>query len=175
MKKGMLVLLLLLATQSNAANQQLTACKSTYALCTTAKCLPIPGKKGWVNCPCDVKNGYSAGTKICQQEKISPKGTVIYSRYFPLKSYAICNNNRPWAACLDSTCVIDKNNPKKANCLCSLVSNQGSYVIAADSYKNNLCEKDIYSSATVVQSNQITNFLKTQPKLQPFPIKIVTP
>jgi hypothetical protein len=36
-------------------------CKSTYALCTSAVCTPVPGKEGTVSCACDVKTGWSAG------------------------------------------------------------------------------------------------------------------
>ncbi len=47
------------------------ACKSTYALCTTAACTPIPGKTDVVSCQCNVETDYSAGLKPCNERKLS--------------------------------------------------------------------------------------------------------
>jgi len=80
-------------------------CKSTYALCTTAACTPVAGTKDTVSCVCEVKTGYSAGLEDCAAEKDTGAGTEIKSRYFPVKSYAICTNDRPWAWCLDKPAV----------------------------------------------------------------------
>ncbi|NNM60495.1 MAG: hypothetical protein HKM04_11885 [Legionellales bacterium] len=60
MRKRILILALLsVSISAIAATPTFTACKSKYALCTTAVCTPIPGKKDSVSCQCDVKNGYS--------------------------------------------------------------------------------------------------------------------
>jgi hypothetical protein len=146
-------------------------CKSKFALCTTAKCTPTE-KKGFVSCSCKVLKGYSVGMKPCQKMKNTSEGQLIKSRYFPIKGYVRCTNNRPWAWCLDSPCFIDKKHPKTAACICSVVKNQGTYIIVTDKYRKSICKSGLYSSATVVQSNQITKFLKQQNKLQPFPIKV---
>ena len=143
-----------------------------YALCTTAKCTPIPGQKGSVSCKCDVKTGYSAGTKSCQAVKESGEGPLVFSRYYPIKNYVICSNQRPWAWCLDSPCTIDKNNPAKAACKCSVVKNRGDYIIVTNAPNKSTCTTDLYSSALVSQATQITEFLKTQSQLKPFPIKV---
>src|ERR1700678_2320504 len=112
MKKGLLLLLLMITSFPVATlATTFTACKSTYALCTTALCTPVPGKKDVVSCRCNVKTGYSAGTQACQDIKKTSKGEIIYSRYYPIKSYAVCSNNRPWGWCLDSPCTIDKKDP----------------------------------------------------------------
>lgn len=163
----------LLNTTASADN--FTACKGEYALCTTATCTPIPGKPGLVSCKCDVKTGYSAGTKECQKVKKTTEGDLIYSRYYPIKSYARCSNNRPWAWCLDKPCIVDKNNPLKASCVCSLVKDQGDYIIVTDSYNKSTCNTGIISSATVKDDQQITDFLKTQKELPPFPKKVMNP
>ncbi|KTD19136.1 Uncharacterised protein [Legionella lansingensis] len=68
------------------------ACKSKYALCTTAPCTPMAGKENIVSCHCDVKEGYSAATQPCQPAKQTKDGELIYSRYFPIKSYIKCSN-----------------------------------------------------------------------------------
>ncbi|WED42355.1 hypothetical protein [Legionella cardiaca] len=174
--KGLVIFILMVVhTCLGAKTTTFTACSSKYALCTTAKCSPIAGKKGLVNCDCNVKTGYSAGTKQCKPVKETKHGQLIYSRYYPIKSYVSCANNRPWAWCLDKPCIIDKKDPAKATCICSLVKNLGDYIIVADNYENTTCTTGIISSATVAQSKQITHFLKTQKNLQPFPIKVLNP
>lgn len=149
------------------------ACNGTYALCTTAKCTPEIDKKGVVFCSCDIKNGYSAATKQCQPMENTKNGQLIYSRYYPVKSYATCSNNRPWAWCLDKPCFVDKKNPSKAICICVLAKNLGDYVIVTDQYTNATCNTGIISSATVKQITDITDFLKNQNELHPFPIKVI--
>lgn len=174
MKKGFLFSFLLsFFLPSIALATDFTACESTYALCTTAKCAFIPGKKDAVSCQCDVKTGYSAGTKPCEKIKETSKGQLIYSRYYPIKSYVVCSNNRPWAWCLDSPCVINKKDPSKASCLCSIAKNQGDYIIVTDKYHQSTCTTDVYSSATVSAATEITEFLKTQSNLSPFPITVI--
>lgn len=173
MKKGLLLVLLLGINFNLAAlASSFIVCKSTFALCTTARCTPVSGKKGLVSCGCSVQTGYSMGKKPCQDVKQTRLGQLIKSRYYPIKTYMVCSNNHPWAWCLDKPCIIDKNNPSQASCMCSLVKNKGSFIIVTDRYNKSLCTNGIISSATVTQANQGTNFLKTQPNLKPFPIKV---
>ncbi|KTD72658.1 hypothetical protein [Legionella tucsonensis] len=174
MKKNLFILLLLTFTfPISAKTSDFTLCKSKFALCTTAPCKPMPGKKSWVSCHCSVHNGYSVGTKPCSSVKKTNKGKVIQSRYYPIKSYAICKNDRPWAWCLDSPCVIDKKDPAKAKCLCSVVRNKGPYMIVTDKYTKNTCTTGLYSSATVKDGEQVTDFLKAHKELPPLPIKVL--
>lgn len=173
MKNFILIFFLIITGFSTSAlAADFFICNSKYALCTTAKCTPIAGKEGWASCTCSVMTGYSAGTKPCKKIKDTSKGQLIYSRYYPIKNYVRCSNNRPWAWCLDSPCIIDKKNPSKAMCMCSIVKNQGDYIIVTDKYSDATCNSGLYSSALVTQSNQMTNFLKTQNELPPFPIKV---
>ena len=149
-----------------------TVCPGTYALCTTAQCQLINGK---MSCACDVKQGYSAGTNSCSVPPVAPPkpGDSIPSRYYPIKSMAICSNSRPWASCLDAPCTVDKD-PSKATCNCvESPPPSGSYVVVTDSYSASTCTTSIWSSATVVAVNEITAFLKTSEHLKSFPIKIV--
>ncbi len=156
------------------AADDFTVCEGTFALCTTAKCTPVPGREGTVSCGCEVKTGYSAGHESCEKAKEVDAGQLM-SRYYPIKYHVNCSNSRPWANCLDKLCTEDKNNPSKATCACSLVQNQGDYVVVTPNYDASTCTTGIVSSATVQQLEQITDFLKTQPELKPFPIKIVNP
>lgn len=148
-------------------------CDSTYALCTAAACQPIAGKEDTVSCACEVKTGYSLGMNPCQAEVATSEGKQIPSRYFPIKSYAICDNDRPWANCLDSPCIVDQNDPSKASCACPVVKNAGPYVVVTETYTSATCTTDLWSSATLVDANKVTDFLKTNDHLKPFEVKVL--
>jgi hypothetical protein len=157
-----------------ARAQDFKVCKGTFALCTIAPCDPIPGGDKQVACHCTVNRGYSAGQQICQDVKDTPQGQQIKSRYYPVHSYAVCSNDRPWAWCLDKPCLIDKNNPESALCSCDAVKNLGDYVIVTSNYTSATCTSGVISSATVQQITQVTDYLKTKSKtLHPFKIQVL--
>jgi hypothetical protein len=95
------------------------------------------------------------------------------SRYYPVKAYAICSNGRPWANCLDSPCFIDKKDPSRAACTCSIVKNQDSYVIVTNKYGKSTCTTGIVSSAAVRDSERISNFIQAQKLIPPFTTKVL--
>jgi hypothetical protein len=159
---------------ATARGQDFKVCKSTFALCTIAPCDPIPENDKQVACHCTVNNSYSAGQDPCQGVKNTPKGQQIRSRYYPVHSYAVCSNDRPWAWCLDKPCIVDKNNPQAASCACDVVKNLGDYVIVTSNYTPNTCTTGVISSATVQQITQVTDYLKTRTKvLTPFNIQVL--
>jgi hypothetical protein len=91
-----------------------------------------------------------------------------------ITSYAVCSNDRPWAWCLDKPCIVDKNNPQAALCTCDAVKNLGDYIIVTSKYTPATCATGVISSATVQQSEQITDYLKNKTKaLPPFPIQVL--
>ena len=153
--------------------QQLKICKSTFALCTIAHCDPIPGNDKQVTCHCTVNNSYSAGSEPCSGVRQTAEGQEIHSRYYPVKSYAVCANDRPWAWCLDKPCIIDKNNPKAAACACDVVKNLGAYVIVTSNYTPETCTTGVISSATIAQIDQATASLKSAKVFPPFPIQVL--
>jgi len=158
------------------ATPSFTLCNGTFALCTKAKCLPVPGTKEKVNCECEVKHGYSAGTKPCETVPPGPPkaNEAIPSRYFPISSMAVCLIDAPWAFCLDKPCTVDDKDPHKANCLCDVkrTPEQG-YVVVAGTKDDAMCTDALWSSATVQDVIGVTGFLYTQPQLQPSSITIV--
>lgn len=159
---------------TNALAQDYKLCKGTYALCTVAHCDPIPGTDKQVSCHCTVHSGYSVGGQ-CQGPSDTPTGRQIISRYFPVKRYAICANDRPWAGCLDKPCIVDKNDPAAAACTCDVAKNVGNYTIAANTYTPDICTTGIISSATMEQVTGVTNFLKSHSKqLAPFQVQLLT-
>lgn len=101
-------------------------------------------------------------------------GQQIRSRYYPVHSYAVCSNDRPWAWCLDKPCMVDKNNPEAALCTCDVVKNLGDYVIVTSNYTPGTCATGVISSATVQQITEVTDYLKTKTKvLTPFDIQVL--
>jgi hypothetical protein len=156
-----------------AQAQAFKVCKGEFALCTIAPCDPVPGNDKQVACHCTVNRGYSAGQEPCQGAKETPEGRQIRSRYYPVKSYAVCANDRPWAWCLDKPCIVDKNNPQAALCTCDAVKNLGDYVIVTSAYTAATCTSGVISSATVQQIGQVTDYLKKTGPLSPFPIQIL--
>ena len=152
---------------------QTIVCESTYALCTTARCTPIEEGQGTVFCDCKVETGYSVGGTPCHEPIDSPEGKQIVSRYFPIRSYAACKNDRPWANCYDRPCIVDKDDPAKAVCSCNVVKNESPYVIVTDTYTDQTCTTGLYSSARVKDMLKVTDFLKTNEHLKPFDLKVV--
>ena len=161
------------AAAANSSPAPFTLCKSTYALCTTARCTPIAGHAGSISCGCSVHTGYSAATTTCRAVQQTNAGRSIVSRYYPVKAYAICANDRPWANCLDSPCLIDKKDPSKATCTCTIAKNQHPYVIVINKYSKSMCTTGIISSATVQGSERISNFIQEQKLIPPFTIKVL--
>ncbi len=154
--------------------QNFKVCDSTFALCTIAPCDAIPGNAKQVACHCTVNNGYSAGQQPCQGVTDTPDGRQIRSRYYPVHSYAVCSNDRPWAWCLDKPCLIDKNNPEAALCTCDTVKDLGNYVIVTSKYTAATCTTGVISSATVPQITQVTHYIKDKSKrLTPFPNEVL--
>jgi hypothetical protein len=159
---------------TTALAQDFKVCKSTFALCTIAPCDPVPGNDKQVACHCTVNHSYSAGQQQCMGIKDTAEGQQIGSRYYPVHSYAVCSNDRPWAWCLDKPCIIDNNNPAAALCVCNVVKNLGDYVIVTDKYTPDTCTSGVISSATVKAITQVTDFLENKTKkLPPFKIEVL--
>jgi len=109
--------------------------------------------------------------KTCSRHR---KGRRSGRAITPVKSYAICSNDRSWAWCLDKPCIIDKNNPEAAACTCDAVKNLGDYVIVTSADTPGTCTTGVISSATVAQITQVTDYLKTKANLlTPFSIQVL--
>jgi hypothetical protein len=155
-------------------------CSGVYALCTTAKCTPPKAEdkqrkgkdKGPTSCECDVKAGPSVGgtSQKCDAVPQGPAtpGMTIPSRYYPIKSYVPCNNAREWAWCLDKQCKINPDN-KTAICACTLTTSKDTYIYITDKPGDSGCTTETISSATLKDSNAITQFL-LETQLPAFPI-----
>jgi hypothetical protein len=150
-------------------------CAGTYALCTGAPCTPLADAPGFVACSCEVMTGYSAGQALCQAVQNTGEGQSIISRYYPITSYTPCSNDRPWAQCLDSPCLINQGDPTTATCFCTEMKDQGTYLFydSSGQYTPTSCDTGLYSLATVEGAEQITKYLQTHnTPLKALPIKI---
>lgn len=181
------------ASSSADSSAGLNVCQGTFALCTSATCDPVV-KNGQItsfSCKCKVEKGYSVGfngpknRNSCAsipQDAPSLKQKVP-SRYSPINSFVACTNNRPWAQCLDASCVVDhvdENDPTKgtAKCLCpKATSNPYGYIPADGQYSRSGCQDKYISSATVSNIVVVTQFLTTPEgkDLPPSPITILVP
>jgi hypothetical protein len=70
-------------------------------------------------------------------------------------------------------CIIDKSDPTKASCACKLVKDKGPYLVVTDTFSDTTCTTDLWSSATISDVNQVTDYLKKNDNLKPFDIKVL--
>lgn len=153
MKRTILFLFLGVFINSAMAGKAVI-CEGPYVLCAYAKCIPMPGEKDKAFCTCEVKSGYSIGGKACQTkpDSIVNGYQTLDSRYFPVKKYVSCHNNRVWANCYNSKCVINEHDNTQAFCTCATVQNKGDYMLATDSCDNSGCESGMISSYVVTDA-----------------------
>ena len=152
-------------------------CNGVYALCAYAKCIPIPGEKGKALCACEVKSGYSIGSKNCQADaSINSDGyKTLASRYYPIKLYVRCHNNRAWANCYNSQCIINPQKNTQAFCTCSTVKNKGDYMYATDSCDVSGCDASMISSYVVKDAVKDYESLKNVVNYNKLPTYIPKP
>ncbi|MEO6689986.1 MAG: hypothetical protein ABIS07_13635, partial [Dokdonella sp.] len=144
------------------------------ALCTTATCSAIAGSTTEVSCACDVKTGFSLGAQECTNAAAAKQGDSIASRYFPIRSFVACSNERPWANCLDAPCTVAEGSAAgSANCTCTLAHGSAPYVITTGKYTADTCTSGIISSATVDSVLDVTHFLETSTELPPYDFKVL--
>lgn len=156
-------------------------CNQTFALCTTAPCVPSPTDPGISVCDCVVVNGYSVGFRNCNDRAQS--GNKVRSAFSTVNVNAnfgvlTCPSGVPWANCLDVECEIDPNNPAVAKCQCLTVTTGESRTFAGGC-ETATCTSTIWSAATpdlpattqyrkgMSQIGQPVNFPKTCPTPHP--------
>jgi len=144
-------------------------CHEEYALCTLSQCgsVQVLGAQATTMCTCTVRNDFSVGKECAGPQPLGDQ-TQVMSRYHPITTYSRCTNNRPWAMCLDSPCIIDPSNaadktkPRQAQCKCSVMSGRGDWLVQPGTAQ---CTNGMISSATVDDLDQITDFLENHPEL----------
>ncbi|OBG41535.1 co-chaperone YbbN [Mycobacterium sp. E3198] len=156
-------------------------CNQTFALCTTAPCVPSKTDPGISVCDCVVVNGYSVGFRNCSDRAQS--GNKVRSAFSTVNVNAnfgvlTCPSGVPWANCLDVECEIDPTNPAVAKCQCLTVTTGESRTFAGGC-ETAACTSTIWSAATpelpataqyrkgMSQIGQPVNFPKTCPASHP--------
>ncbi|RAP59547.1 hypothetical protein [Oleiagrimonas sp. MCCC 1A03011] len=147
-----------------------TVCNARYALCTKATCTPAGNNQ--YDCTCKVKKGWSAGTQTCAQiQQLEAQGRIP-SRYYPIKSFVTCPGPTTWAFCLDKVCTPSMDG-KTAHCVC-IGRTSKRYVVPTSKNTPATCSGNpVVSSASIVQLFTITQYLKTQPELQPHNFEVL--
>jgi thiol-disulfide isomerase/thioredoxin len=125
-------------------------CNQTFALCTTAPCVPSPTDPNISVCNCVVVNGYSVGFKSCTDRAQS--GNKVRSAFSTVNVNAnfgvlTCPSGVPWANCLDVECEIDPTNPAIAKCQCVTVKTGESRTFGGGC-DTATCTSTIWSAAT---------------------------
>lgn len=166
---SLMVLSLLFSSSQLYAVDKPVVCDEEYALCTKAECIPIPGDPKKALCFCKAKRGNSVGYKSCEIKMTKDGYKEIKSRYYPIGSYVQCSNARPWALCMDSPCVVDPNDPKKAYCTCDIVSNKGDYVLPSDTCDKTKCARGLWSSALAKDVTELDSHLLGKEYKDKFP------
>ncbi len=164
-----IILSLVFLHSKPAAADKPVVCDEKYALCTKAECIPLPGDPTKAICFCSTEIGDSAGYKACSIKRDNDGYEEIKSRYYPIGSYVQCSNARPWALCMDSPCVVDPNNPKKAYCTCDIIYNKGDYVLPSDTCDKTKCANGLWSSALAKDVTELDSQLLGKEYKDKFP------
>ena len=156
------------AVSSNTAPTPNICKKNTYALCTSAPCIPDPADRtnSIASCKCEVvKAGPNFGFSQCDARAPQLDAnniTHLLSTYsfaqahdqdrgaIPVKAKKVmsCGTGNPWTDCLDMPCVQDPRDPTKAICSC-LVKTSGVFVTYGGGCHEETCSNSYWSAATL--------------------------
>lgn len=160
---------------SSTGNQ---LCNQTYALCTSALCIPLPGDPSKATCLCDVEEGRSMATVPCDTLKSSTDAhgiTTVYST-FSFKQFQEgkkamkCPDGTPWTWCLNKRCTIDPSDSKKAICVCDVVRS-GEWMTLGGNCNTATCDAGYWSGATLKDNADGNAFLTKALGLDKSPVK----
>lgn len=128
-------------------------CTETYALCTSAPCIPDPSHPDKAICSCVVEEGMSFGKTSCDKRRKSVDShgiTHLVSTYsfaqYDQKKTLWCPDGTPWTYCLDMPCVQDPKDPKKAICSCD-IKREGKFLTLGGDCDEKTCETAYWSGA----------------------------
>jgi hypothetical protein len=128
-------------------------CEQSYALCTSAACIPDPKNPDKSICDCVVQQGKSAGFTACKKRKPSVDQynvTHLISTFsfeqFASKKSLTCPKGMPWSNCVDMPCTVDPHNTNRAICLCQVNTTQAFFTFGGDC-KTNACTSGFWSGA----------------------------
>lgn len=154
-------------------------CNHTYALCTSARCVPQPGDPSKAICFCDVEEGKSLSTVPCETVKPTTDANGIRTVYstFSMKQFEVgkkgmkCPGSTPWTWCLNKRCTVEPSDPKKAICICDVMRNTGEWMTLGGNCDRSTCKTGYWSGATLAEVENGSAFLIKMLGLDKSPVK----
>ncbi|WP_146158188.1 hypothetical protein [Enhygromyxa salina] len=144
-------------------------CQGTYALCTSAPCVPIPNSNQ-ATCSCEVLQGSSMAGAPCDTVapgKDSSGNETVYSM-FSLAQFnegdrvMFCAKDKPWSWCLDKPCTVDPKDPGRASCICDIVTDsKHAWLTLGGDCNTSTCDTAYWSAATLEDFDAGTKFLRS--------------
>lgn len=129
-------------------------CNQMYALCTSARCIPLPGSANEAICECVTAMGPSVGFTSCDKRKktfTKYKTIALISTFsfeqFESKKNMSCPKGMPWANCVDMPCTVDPQNKKRALCTCK-IDNTKAFFTFGGTCNTETCATGFWSGAT---------------------------
>jgi len=154
--------LLAMAVFASAQSVVGTICNNTYALCTSAPCIPDPSDPdGRAICNCVVETGvnYGVATTCNDRAPVEVSGTTTLVSTYSFaqaaeKDVLTCAATKEayWTDCLDVACTVDPRDPTLAICSCNLVKG-GEFVTYGGGCDPATCDTAYWSAATVPAFN----------------------
>lgn len=143
-------------------------CEGTFALCTSAACVPLPDSTQ-AACSCAVLRGKSMASVPC--DTVAPtrgaNGTEVVYSMFSLEQFAQgkeamkCAKDTPWTWCLNKPCTVDPADPDRALCVCDIVTNSTQeWMTLGGRCDASTCQTAYWSGATLADFQQGTAFMQ---------------
>ncbi len=144
-------------------------CNQSFALCTSAPCIPQPGNPDVSICVCDVEEGPNLATVPCDTVQPSTDANGVRTLYsqFALTQFQQgmkglrCPSGTPWSQCLNKICTVDPANPDKAICACDIVRS-GDWQTAGGACEAATCGTAYWSGALLADSRSNAAFMMEQ-------------
>lgn len=129
-------------------------CNQPYALCTSARCIPLAESLNEAICECVTERGASIGFTSCEKRKpklnkyktISLVSTFSFVQFTTKKSMN-CPQGMPWTNCVDMPCTVDPQNKKRALCKCKINNTKAFFTFGGDCNADS-CATGFWSGAT---------------------------
>ncbi len=158
-----------------ATSKQDIVCDKTYALCTSAQCIPNPNNPTEAICFCEVLEGKSFGHTACNKrdpfiDHLGVKHIISTFSFeqFSTKKCMTCPSGKTWSDCLDQPCTVDPLDSSKAICACKIVRT-GEYQTFGGNCDSSTCDTGFWSGATVDANATSTKSLMKTLNLQESP------
>lgn len=173
------LLIAMAAKQPACIEPRMFLCRHTYALCTSARCVPAPDSPTNSICYCDVEEGFSMSTVPCCQlgPSIGLCGPALVYSTFSMKQLMEgrkvmkCPGSAPWSWCLNKPCTIDPCDRTKALCMCDVIRTKGDWVTFGGCCDNATCNNSYWSGAAINDFDAGIMFMMNEMNLKESPVK----